>query len=100
MKVVRVAMLADDYAVVHLRPSWLARLFGAKDVMCELVYLPHGYRADEKSLYLSGSGWHCKRTHKHIGYMRHSSLLEYALQFQPLQVQGDIPSARLLEGQE
>lgn len=64
---------------MFLRPSWFARLFGAKDLMCELQYRgaykgKHGVEDDLIE-------WRAKHTGKPIGYMPHGSLLEYALQF-------------------
>lgn len=100
MKVKRVVMLASDHAVVHLSPSWLARLFGAKDVVCELQWFLSPCESPS-----SYSGWHNVHSRRHIDYMPHSSLLRSALEFQPLQI-GDkdapiaVPEARLLEEQE
>lgn len=99
MKVKRVTMLAEDHAVIHLSPSWLAKLFGAKDVVCELQWFVTDPKTNTRA------GWHSVHSGRHIDYMRHGSMLERALEFQPLQAddKGEsitLPEARLLERQE
>lgn len=85
MKVKRVTMLSGTHAVIHLSPWWLARLLGASDVVCELEWHDYDQRAMTKA------GWYSVHSGRHLDYMPHSSLLERALEFQPLQLEAPTP---------
>ena len=82
MRVRRVVLLTREHAVLHLRPSWLARLFGAPDLIAELEY--------EKP------NWVSKYTRTSLSHMHHSSLINEAMQAYPI-CDAPIPTARLLE---
>lgn len=74
MKVLRVVRLTQEHAVLQLRPSWLARLFGAKDIVCELE------RCD--------GHWVSKYTRERLGWCKHSTLLKDAMEGYPLEESG------------
>jgi hypothetical protein len=79
MKVKRVVMLSDTDAVVHLQPSWLARLFGAQDLVCELVKLP------DEDAWKNAPTWFSKHTNEKLAFMHWGSLIRRAMEFQPLE---------------
>jgi len=82
VKVQRVVLLTQEYAVLHLRPSWWARLRGARDLVVELVY------EDRR--------WISKFTRTPLSHMNHSGIITAAMEGYPLE-DAPLPAARLLE---
>lgn len=86
MRVRRVVLLTREHAVLHLRPSWLARLFGAPDLVVEL----------EVEVKYDTTNWVSKYTRTALSHMNHSSLIRGAMEAYPID-DTPIPVARLLE---
>jgi hypothetical protein len=57
-------------ATVRLTPCWLARLFGARELVCELKY--------------QAPYWITIGTGEMLGYVKHGSLIKEALDFVPV----------------
>mgnify|MGYP000886356401 CR=1 FL=1 len=74
MKVQRVVLLTQEYAVLHLRPSWLERLFGGRDLVVELEYVD--------------GAWLSKFTRTRLSHMNHSAIITAAMEGYPLE---DVP---------
>jgi hypothetical protein len=60
----------EETATVVLRPCWLARLFGARETVCEIKH---------KAPY-----WITAGTERTLGYVKRGSLIEEALDFHPV----------------
>lgn len=65
----RALEVTADRATVLIQPGWLLRLFGARDVTCELV------RAVE--------GWRHAASQRRLDHAPHCSLILRALDFRP-----------------
>lgn len=65
-------------ATVVLRPCWLARLFGARDVTVDLVR--------------GGTGWRTMNTDRKLEEVKHGELIRDALDFHPRR---ELPPARI-----
>jgi hypothetical protein len=63
--------LTQEHAVLHLRPSWLARLFGAKDLVVELEY--------------EYPWWVSRYTREKLGWIKYSTLIKNAMEGYPLE---------------
>jgi len=61
---------SGDRATVRLTPGWLARLFGACELRCELK---------RRAPY-----WVTVGTERTLGYVKHGILIEEALDFRPV----------------
>lgn len=81
MRVQRVVMHSATSATVYLQPSWLARLFGARDLVCEVERRGARKGHDEEE---GPVAWRSKHTGKRLGWMKHGSLIEHALECQPV----------------
>lgn len=92
MRVLRVEMLTSTSATVILRPSWLARLFGAKDLVCELERRAARKGHDEEE---GPVGWRNKYTGQRLGWMKWGSMMQCALEYQPYDRQ--LPVARVVK---
>jgi len=79
MRILRVEFTSDVHAIIVLRPSLMARLLGARDVVVELAMVD--------------GNWFGRYSRRGIGYMPHSALLWQALEFQPVT---EVPQARML----
>lgn len=82
MRVARVVLLTQERAVLRLRPSWFARLFGACDLVAELEYVD--------------SSWVSKYTRERLGWIKYSAIIKAAMEGYPLE-DASIPAARLLK---
>jgi hypothetical protein len=71
MKVRRVVLLTREHAVIHLTPSWLARLLGAKDLVVELEY--------------DYPNWVSRYTRERLGWIKHSTIIKAAMEAYPLE---------------
>lgn len=67
---------SDDRATVRLTPSWLARLFGAREVVCELEVDGRWSDGDLR--------WRYARTRRDLREGAHSALILAALEQQPV----------------
>ncbi len=79
MKIDRIIRHSHKEVTIILRPSWFARLFGAKDLVCELQY--RGAYKGKHGVEDECLEWRSKHTGQKVGYMPHGCLLEYALTF-------------------
>lgn len=79
MKIDRVIRHTPTEVTIILRPSWFARLFGAKDLVCDLQY--RGAYKGKHGIEDECLEWRSKLTGKKVGWMKHGCLLEYALEF-------------------
>lgn len=91
MKVLRVEMLTSTTATIILRPNWIARLFGAKDLKCELERRGARKGHDEED---GPVGWRDKYTGTRLGWMKWGSKIQCALQYQPHE-RTELPEARI-----
>lgn len=90
MKVLSVEIHSETSATVILRPNWLARWFGAKDLVCELERRGARKGHDEEE---GPVGWRSKYTGQRLGWMHWGPMIERALVYQPHE---KLPSARML----
>lgn len=67
-----------DRATVRLTPSWLARLFGARETMCEL-----NYHAGDADLDIK-AGWYTAGTGRAVRDLWHGDEIRDALDFVPV----------------
>lgn len=79
MKVLRIVMRSSRQATIYLRPGWLAQLFGAQDVVCELQRGPNDYPNE--------INWHHRYTGRALCMMPYGDIMTRALEFQPLDAQ-------------
>lgn len=79
MKILKTVMYTPVSATVYLQPSWLARLFGAKTIACELERRDARKHYDEEE---GPTAWRSKHTGERLYRMRWGSLLKHALEFQ------------------
>lgn len=93
MRVLRVVFHTAESATVWLQPSWLARFFGAKILMCELERRDARKGHDEEE---GPTAWRSRYTGKRLGWMKWGSLLEHALQYQVSEQAGEPPVARTI----
>ena len=82
MRVLRVVMLTREHAVLHLRPSWLARLFGAPDLVVELEH------ANDSRV--------SKYTRTALGYMNYGGIIRAAMEGYPLE-SAPLPATRVVK---
>ena len=90
MRIERVVMHSPTSATIYLRPSWFARLFGAKDLVCELERRQARKGNDEEE---GPTAWRSKHTGTRVYRMQHGSLLQEALEFHPRE---NLPTALML----
>ena len=67
----------DDRAIVRLTPSWLARVFGARAVLCELERRPVLYGPPQSRWYAAGTG-------REVDSLPYGVLIRDALDFTPV----------------
>ena len=80
MRAVLVERIADR-ATVRLPPSWLARLFGARETVLVLEQRPeHG----DRPAYATTFRWCAAATHRELRDLPHGDLIHDALDFVPV----------------
>jgi len=75
----------EQCATIVLRPSWIRRLFGASDVVCELVW--------------NGTVWCTRYTRERVSHIPYAGVIEQALRMQPIKAVG-FPAARIKKNNE